>query len=75
MIKLRSTKRLQLVVQQTSFQALSSMSLNPPIQDIRNFQYPDGSIPSWLKSEEIKDKSGNPVIYGNDVDSVDVATR
>ena len=51
------------------------MSLNPPIQDIRNFQYPDGSVPPWLKSEEIKDKSGSPAIYGNDVDSVDVATR
>ena len=57
------------------FQALASMSLNPPIQDIRNFQYPDGSAPVWMKSEELKEKSGNPAIYGNDVDSVDVATR
>nr|CAB3263591.1 MAP kinase-activating death domain protein-like [Phallusia mammillata] len=56
-------------------QALASMSLNPPIPDLRNFQSANGSSPSWMKSQDVRDKSFNPLIYGNDVDSVDVATR
>ncbi|XP_076817752.1 MAP kinase-activating death domain protein-like isoform X3 [Clavelina lepadiformis] len=56
-------------------QALASMSLNPPIQDLRNLQLDDGATPSWMKGSESKEKSFNPLIWGNDVDTVDVATR
>ncbi|XP_077971864.1 MAP kinase-activating death domain protein-like isoform X3 [Styela clava] len=54
-------------------QALASMSLNPPVQ---NFEQSD--VSTWLKSQDSKSTAStkfNPLIYGNDVDSVDVATR
>lgn len=60
------------------FQALASMSLNTqPILNLEKFQegqelplLPPGRDKASPSSTEF-----NPLIYGNDVDSVDVATR
>lgn len=62
----------------SSIQALASMSLNTqPILNLEKFQ--DGQELSLLPPGRDKASPSstefNPLIYGNDVDSVDVATR
>ncbi len=55
-------------------QALQSMSMTPqPIKDLETLaQNPE----MWQRRDSFSSATGfNPLIYGNDVDSVDVATR
>ena len=56
-------------------QALASMSMSPqPIKDLEVLaQNPE----MWKRQESVQGETQgfNPLIYGNDVDSVDVATR
>ncbi|XP_022088226.1 MAP kinase-activating death domain protein-like isoform X2 [Acanthaster planci] len=56
-------------------QALASMSLSPP--PIKDFEQSRGEVEAISRRREnFSDETGfNPFIYGNDVDSVDVATR
>ncbi|XP_038049379.1 MAP kinase-activating death domain protein-like isoform X3 [Patiria miniata] len=56
-------------------QALTSMSLSPP--PIKDFEQSRGEVEAISRRREtFSDETGfNPFIYGNDVDSVDVATR
>ncbi|XP_033645773.1 MAP kinase-activating death domain protein-like isoform X6 [Asterias rubens] len=56
-------------------QALTSMSLSPP--PIKDFEESRGEVEAISRRREnFTDETGfNPFIYGNDVDSVDVATR
>ena len=56
-------------------QALTSMSLSPP--PIKDFEQSRGEVEAINRRREtFSDETGfNPFIYGNDVDSVDVATR
>ncbi|XP_077994167.1 MAP kinase-activating death domain protein-like isoform X2 [Glandiceps talaboti] len=56
-------------------QALASMSMSP--QAISNLDKADGNAkPAWTRRESFSSDMGfNPFIYGNDVDSVDIATR
>ncbi|XP_070565661.1 MAP kinase-activating death domain protein-like isoform X2 [Ptychodera flava] len=56
-------------------QALASMSMSP--QAINNLDKADGNAkPAWTRRESFTSEVGfNPFIYGNDVDSVDIATR
>lgn len=51
------------------------MSLNPPIQDLQNFLYQDAA--AWLrnKASDVKTSPTTQIIFGEDVDTVDVATR
>lgn len=57
-----------------SCQALASMSMSP--QPIKNLETIVQDQEMWQKHESFPSANGfNPLIYGNDVDSVDVATR
>lgn len=60
-------------------QALASMSLNTqPILNLEKFQVEGQDMPLLHPAREKASPSStefNPLIYGNDVDSVDVATR
>lgn len=56
------------------FQALASMSMSP--QPIKNLETIVQDQEMWQRHESFPSANGfNPLIYGNDVDSVDVATR
>ena len=56
------------------FQALASMSMTP--QPIKNLDVIAQNPDMWKRRESFSSQTGfNPLIYGNDVDSVDVATR
>ncbi|XP_060556939.1 MAP kinase-activating death domain protein-like isoform X7 [Ruditapes philippinarum] len=55
-------------------QALTSMSMTP--QPIKNLDALAQNPEMWKRRESFSSMTGfNPLIYGNDVDSVDVATR
>ncbi|KAL8566179.1 hypothetical protein ACOMHN_034755 [Nucella lapillus] len=55
-------------------QALASMSMTP--QPIKNLDAIAQNPEMWQRRESFSSQTGfNPLIYGNDVDSVDVATR
>ncbi|XP_078333104.1 MAP kinase-activating death domain protein-like isoform X3 [Crassostrea virginica] len=55
-------------------QALASMSMTP--QPIKNLDALAQNPDTWKRRESFSSQTGfNPLIYGNDVDSVDVATR
>ncbi|KAL5007708.1 hypothetical protein ScPMuIL_016514 [Solemya velum] len=55
-------------------QALASMSMTP--QPIKNLDVLAQNPEIWKRRESFSSQTGfNPLIYGNDVDSVDVATR
>ncbi|CAG5118060.1 unnamed protein product, partial [Candidula unifasciata] len=55
-------------------QALASMSMAP--QPIKNLDALAPPTELWPRKESLPSSTGfNPLIYGNDVDSVDVATR
>ncbi|ESO97902.1 hypothetical protein LOTGIDRAFT_103875 [Lottia gigantea] len=55
-------------------QALASMSMTP--QPIKNLDALAQNAEIWQRRESFSSQTGfNPLIYGNDVDSVDVATR
>ncbi|KAL4225762.1 hypothetical protein ACF0H5_016451 [Mactra antiquata] len=55
-------------------QALASMSMTP--QPIKNLDAIAQNPEIWKRRESFSSNTGfNPLIYGNDVDSVDVATR
>ncbi|XP_067655848.1 MAP kinase-activating death domain protein-like isoform X1 [Haliotis asinina] len=55
-------------------QALASMSMTP--QPIKNLDALAQNPEAWQRRESFSSQTGfNPLIYGNDVDSVDVATR
>ncbi|XP_041365425.1 MAP kinase-activating death domain protein-like isoform X2 [Gigantopelta aegis] len=55
-------------------QALASMSMTP--QPIKNLDALAQNPEMWHRRESFSSQTGfNPLIYGNDVDSVDVATR
>lgn len=55
-------------------QALASISITP--EPVANFDLMPMRPTLWRKSDSIYDLTEfNPLIYGNDVDSVDVATR
>lgn len=55
-------------------QALASMSMTP--QPIKNLDVLAQNPDLWMRRESFSSQTGfNPLIYGNDVDSVDVATR
>lgn len=59
-------------------QALASMSISPPLQPTRSLgpvPPPRASIGAAEKPQDAPLSGFNPFIYGNDVDSVDVATR
>ncbi|KAH3890096.1 hypothetical protein DPMN_014167 [Dreissena polymorpha] len=57
-----------------SCQALTSMSMTP--QPIKNLDALAQNPDIWTRRESFSNNTGfNPLIYGNDVDSVDVATR
>jgi hypothetical protein len=57
-----------------SFQALASMSMSP--QPIKNLDAVAQNPDIWKRRDSFSSHTGfNPLIYGNDVDSVDVATR
>lgn len=54
--------------------ALASMSMTP--QPIKNLDALAQNPDTWKRRESFSSQTGfNPLIYGNDVDSVDVATR
>ena len=59
----------------TPRQALASMSMSP--QPIKNLDQVMAQNPElWKRRDSFTSEQGfNPLIYGNDVDSVDVATR
>ncbi|XP_064633994.1 MAP kinase-activating death domain protein-like isoform X3 [Lineus longissimus] len=55
-------------------QALASMSMSP--QPIKNLDAVAQNPDMWKRRDSFSSHTGfNPLIYGNDVDSVDVATR
>ncbi|WAR01209.1 MADD-like protein, partial [Mya arenaria] len=55
-------------------QALTSMSMTP--QPIKNLDVLAQNPDMWKRRESFSNNTGfNPLIYGNDVDSVDIATR
>ncbi|XP_064600002.1 MAP kinase-activating death domain protein-like isoform X3 [Liolophura sinensis] len=55
-------------------QALASMSMTP--QPIKNLDALAQNPDMWKRRESFSSQTGfNPLIYGNDIDSVDVATR
>lgn len=57
-----------------SIKALASMSMTP--QPIKNLDALAQNPDTWKRRESFSSQTGfNPLIYGNDVDSVDVATR
>jgi hypothetical protein len=56
-------------------QALASMSMSP--QPIKNLEAAAQHFDTWQRRDSFTSSNTgfNPLIYGNDVDSVDVATR
>ena len=54
-------------------QALASMSVQP--QPVKDLEQAAADPDFWRRKENAYAPSFNPLIYGNDVDSVDVATR
>ena len=54
-------------------QALASMSMTP--QPIKNLDALAQNPDLWQRRDSLTMTQRNPLIYGNDVDSVDVATR
>ncbi|XP_063401019.1 MAP kinase-activating death domain protein-like isoform X5 [Mytilus trossulus] len=61
-------------LKQLKYSALASMSMTP--QPIKNLDTVAHNPETWKRRESFSSQTGfNPLIYGNDVDSVDVATR